>query len=364
MGKYNKRQGTDEKPTGHPFEYVGAIHIHSNYSDGLRPIPEIAQIAGEVGIDFLLFADHMTLEPLRAGMERWFGNVLAIIGYEINDQNNKNHYLAYGLSEVLPKSLSAQDYVREVKNRGGIGFIAHPDEKRTAMPAHPPYPWTDWDANGYDGIEIWNHASEWLEKLNNINKYFYILHPLKYLRGPEPETLARWDMLNRQQVMPGIGGLDAHAYPYRWGPLTIYIFHYKILFKGIRTHILVQEKLSEDVSIAKGAVLSALKHARCYMSAFNRGDARGFRFTARSGETVYQMGDTITEHGTEFYVRSPLPGTITLLRDGSPVLSIKGQELIYAATEPGAYRVEVKRRGKPWIYTNHIRLRGDTLHER
>ena len=72
-------------------EYVGAIHIHSNYSDGLRPIPEIVDIAAQCSIDFLMFADHNTLEPLKVGLERWFGSVLSIIGYETNDDDNKNH---------------------------------------------------------------------------------------------------------------------------------------------------------------------------------------------------------------------------------------------------------------------------------
>ena len=48
--------------------------------------------------------------------------------------------------------------------------------------------------------------------------------------------------------MPGIGGLDAHAHPHTIGPITIYIFRYKVLFKGIRTHILVDDELSKDVN--------------------------------------------------------------------------------------------------------------------
>ncbi len=139
-------------------EYAGSLHIHSNYSDGLRPIPEIASIAGEVGLDFLLFADHMTLEPLKAGLERWFGSVFAVIGYEINDPDNKNHYLAYGLSAILPPGLEAVEYVRRVREEGGIGFIAHPDEKRTLMPDVPPYPWTAWNAGRFYAIEIGSHS--------------------------------------------------------------------------------------------------------------------------------------------------------------------------------------------------------------
>ena len=344
-------------------EYVGAIHIHSSFSDGLRPIPEIAEIAEKFGIDFLLFADHMTLEPLKMGMERWFGSVLSIIGYEINDANNKNHYLVFGLNEILPPGLTACEYVHMANEKGAIGFIAHPDEKRTSMRDFPPYPWTAWEAVGYNGIEIWNHSSEWLEKLTNFNKYFHILHPLRFLKGPEPITLARWDKLNKIHSVPGIGGIDAHAYPYPIGPVTIYIFRYKVHFRGIRTHILVEKEISKDIKQAKESVLTALKKARCFISNYRWGAARGFRFEAYSNDRLFQMGDTIENMNAEFHVSVPLPGKITILKDSLPVAKGRGTELSYTASHSGAYRVEVRRKNKPWIYSNHIRLRGENSHE-
>lgn len=339
-------------------EYVGAIHIHSNYSDGLRPIPEIAEIAAQCSLDYLMFADHMTLEPLKAGMERWFGPVLSIIGYEINDSDNRNHYLVYGLDDILPPQLSAKEYVAEVDRLGGLGFIAHPDEKRTAMPELPPYPWTEWDVTGYDGIEIWNHSSEWLEKITHTNKYLRVLHPLKYLQGPEPETLERWDRLNREKSVVGIGGIDAHAYPYRLGPLTIYIFRYKVLFKGIRTHVLLDSPIPDAAAEARNAVLDAIKSARCFISNHRWGDARGFRFEAFSDGVAYQMGGTIPGSHAAFTIHAPDIGAIELYRNGELSAVSNGVDMIFEAGDPGAYRVVVRRKKKPWIFSNHIRIRG------
>ncbi|MFC1692347.1 histidinol-phosphatase [Candidatus Latescibacterota bacterium] len=362
----NKQPQTSGRKSKSVYEYVGAIHIHSNFSDGLRSIPEIAEIAKECNLDFLLFADHMTLEPLKKGMERWFGPVLSIIGYEINDTDNKNHYLVFGLKDILSPELKPYEYVRVTKEKGAVGFIAHPDEKRSSMPEIPPYPWTAWDVKGYDGIEVWNHSSEWLEKLNKINKYFHVLHPSKYLRGPEPETLRRWDDLNKTRAVSGIGGLDAHAYPYRIGPLTVYIFRYKVLFHGIRTHVIVDNQLTENIEQAKMTVLTALKRARCFISNYRWGDARGFRFTAHSHDCIHHMGETVTLSkaksllkSVDFSVTTPLPGKITLLNNGSPVTHAEGDSLLYSTAAPGSYRIEVKRKNKPWIYSNHIRLRGE-----
>ena len=341
-------------------EYIGAIHIHSIYSDGLRPIPEIAEIAAKSNIDFLMFADHNTTEPFDDGMERWFGSVLSIIGYEINDPDNKNHYLVFGLEELVNPRQDAREYVKEVKKQGGLGFIAHPDEKRSAIPAYPPYPWTQWGVTEFDGIEIWNHASEWLEKLTHSNKYFHVLHPLKYLKGPEPETLRRWDDLNMHHPVPGIGGIDAHAYPYRLGPITIYIFRYKVLFKGIRTHVLLDKPIQDDVAEAKASVLGALKSSRCFISNFRWGDAKTFSFRASADNTTYNMGDTIAGEHAAFTVNTPLKSTIKLIRNGFPIAETTGTSLTHETTESGAYRVEVRRKSKPWIYSNHIRLQGVT----
>ncbi len=343
-------------------EYVAAVHIHSVYSDGLHPIPEIAATAEQCGIDILLFADHMTLRPLADGMQRWFGPVLSVIGYEINDTDNRNHYLAYGLNDTLPAGLDACGYVRQTREAGGIGFIAHPDEKRTAFREIPPYPWTAWDAEGFDGIEIWNHSSEWLERLTNLNKYYYVMHPLKYLLGPEPETLARWDDLNRTRRVAGIGGLDAHAFPYRIGPVTLYIFRYKVLFRGVKTHILVGDRLpAGDGDAAARIVLETLAAARCFIANHRWGDARGFRFHAEADGRTWQMGDTVpADAGAVFRVRTPLPGRISLIRDGKIHAVAKGTELTAEASQDGAWRVEVIRRGRQWIYSNHIRVKGAT----
>ncbi len=337
-------------------EYVGTIHIHSNFSDGLRPIPEIVDIAKKFKLDILMFADHMTLKPVQLGLEGWYGDTLAIIGYEHNDLDNKNHYLAFGVDEVMPPDMPATEYVREIDRQGGTGFIAHPDEKRNAISDYPPYPWTAWNAEGYHGIEIWNHSSEWMEKLTHFNKYYRVLHPLRTLEGPEKETLERWDRLNQLAPMPGIGGIDAHAYPYQIGPLTIYIFRYKVLFRGIRTHILVEGTLSQDGAEAKAAVLDALRRARCFISNFRWGDARGFRFEARTAGGSYFVGDSIQDENAEFVVSTPLPGVISLLRDGEKVAVANGNSLSYTATKTGAYRVEVARKNKQWIFSNHIRL--------
>lgn len=337
-------------------EIVGAIHIHTTFSDGRADVNTVAQIGTTVGLDFLLFSDHMTLEPLHLGLEGWRGDTLVLIGYEINDRDDKNHYLAFNLRETLPSDLSAPEYVQAVRANGGIGFIAHPDESRT-LASLPPYPWVDWSVHQFDGIEIWNHSSEWVERLKPYNVPRHLMGPRSRLQGPPRATLARWDRLSQERRVAGIGGADAHEHLVGWRFLSVKVFPYKVQFKAIRTHLLLEQPLPRDFQAAKQTVYEGLTCARAFVSNFRWGDARTFRFWAGHGHTAHQMGARIPlRPGTVFHVRVPRKAKIVLLCNGAVVASTRACSLDAPAQGPGAYRVEVRRSGKPWIFSNHIVL--------
>ena len=338
-------------------EYVGAIHIHSNYSDGSKSIPEIARIAQSVNLDFLLFADHMTLQPLYDGHEGWHDKVLVLIGYEINDPENINHYLAFDIDKVLARDLTAPEYVRQIHQRKGLGFIAHPDEIRHAFDKYPPYPWTHWEVDEFDGIEIWNHMSEWMEGLTRANRLKMILSPRKLLKGPTDVTLQRWDKLSSQRKVVGIGAIDVHAYPYRLGPFTIVIFPYKIQFQSIRTHLLLDQPLIQDVQKDKKAVYNALRLGNLFISNYRWGEAKTFRFWAENKDRWAEIGQSIVcREGVDLRVRVPVDCQIYLVKDGRRVDEVFGKEMFHRTDLPGVYRVEAFRGKHAWIYSNHIRL--------
>ena len=97
------------------FEYVGAIHMHSTFSDGSGEVKNIAKAASEIGLDYIVLTDHNTLRALNEGFEGWYGNALLLVGCEINDKQNKNHYLAFGIEEAFSTRLSAKQYVKKVR---------------------------------------------------------------------------------------------------------------------------------------------------------------------------------------------------------------------------------------------------------
>ncbi len=338
-------------------EIVGVIHIHSTYSDGSKGIDEIAKIGETAGLDYLMFCDHMTLQPLRDGHEAFHGKTAVIIGYEIEDSANENHFLAFGMSDELPNGLAAPEYVKGVRESGGLGIIAHPDEVRRALPKYPSFPWTAWEALDFDGLEIWNHMSAWLESLKRSNMLKMALSPRRSLQGPTSRVLAKWDELAQTRNVAGIGSADVHAHAYRKGPIRLIIFPYKVQFRAIRTHLLLDAPLSEDIRAAKSQIIDAIRKTRVFVSHYRWGDARGFEFYAESGGNRFDMGDNIKfAADVTLHAKAPLPGEIRIVADGNTAKSFYGDNLIYKVNRPGIYRVELYRDGKGWIFSNHIRI--------
>lgn len=357
------------------YEYVGAVHIHSIYSDGTGKIDDIAKAAYDSRLDFIMMTDHNTLKPKSDGFEKWLNGVLVIVGYEVNDTDNKNHYLAFGIDEIIGSyqvlesgelgcKLSAKEYVKQIREKGGIGFIAHPDESRSHLPEHPPYPWLEKDTDDFTGIEVWNHMSEWIEGVDESNKLDRFLHPLKSIISPSAKTLERWDNSALKRHVTGIGGVDAHALKQNLlGFFEVEIFAYKVLFKSIRTHVLLEEEIKKNdkrtFEFSKKNILKALETGRCFFSNYYHGNAKGFRFYAEHKGRNFITGDVIDiSEGNSILMKALLPkeAQIRLIHNGKPISQLQSMEAAWEIKLPGIYRVECWLNDKGWIFSNHIRV--------
>jgi hypothetical protein len=338
-------------------EVVGVVHIHSSYSDGSKTIEEIAQIGESAGLDFLMFTDHNTLKPLHDGHQRYHGKIAVLIGYEIEDPNNENHYLAFGLPDTVRTGADAAEYVAEVRRAEGLGIIAHPDEIRNAFPQYPSYPWNAWGLEEYDGLEIWNHMSAWMESLKPINMLKMAIMPRRSLRGPTARVRRKWDEIARSRPIAGIGSADVHAHLYRKGPLRLTIFPYKVQFRSIRTHLLLNEPLSPDIEKARSQIFDAIRACRVFVSNYRWGDARGFEFYAKSRGRIHRIGDNpVFSPGMTLNLSSPKRARVTLIKDGYTHFVDTCSSFEIPVPEDGVYRMELSINGRGWIYSNHIRI--------
>ncbi|RME27864.1 MAG: histidinol-phosphatase, partial [Candidatus Zixiibacteriota bacterium] len=337
------------KKVGAWYHYTGAIHMHTTESDGTKPIEDVIAIGQDAGLDFMLFSDHMTLSNRDAGWEGFHGDTLVLIGYEHNDEADRHHYLLFESPGVYPADMTAREYVAAGAEDGALGILAHPDEIRDPDGRYPPYPWLDWEVEGFDGIELWNQMSEWMEKLTPSNKLFMALSPRKSMVGPTDRILKKWDEINLSRRCVGIAGVDAHAFPISVGPFTIEIFPYKVHFRCLRTHILLDEPLSSDFPTAKRQFYDALRRCRVFGSNMRWGTADQFQFYAQQGDHKYTMGDSLAMTD-DIVLRSVLPGraTIRLVRNGRTIVETTARDVAHPVGEPGLYRVEAWKHGRCW----------------
>lgn len=339
------------------YYYSGVIHVHTTESDGTRTLEEVAGIGDDVNLDFILFSDHMTLSNRDNGKEGWYGNTLALVGYEHNDEPDKNHLLIYDSPGMYPTEHTAAEYVEAAARDNAVTIIAHPDEVRNRMAKYPPYEWTDWSVDNVSGIELWNQMSEWMEKLTPLNQLVMAFSPRKSMVGPTSRVLRWWDELNMRRKYVGVTSVDAHSFPVSVGPFTVRIFPYKVHFRTLQTHLVLSEKLSRDLPTARKQIYDALRNCRVFGSNVRWGGIEGFEFSAANDKEKTTIGGTIKQvDGTQLTVVLPKPARIRLIGNGQQLAEVKGDRLDYTVVRPGVYRVEAWKYNRCWLFSNHIRI--------
>jgi hypothetical protein len=337
------------------------VHLHSVYSDGTGTVPEIMRAAARAGADVVLLTDHDSLEAKRRGEEGWYDDVLLLVGTEVSPRQ-RNHYLAFGVDrEIDHDGLDGAAICRAVRDAGGFGFAAHPFSQGNARfrDRAPGMPFEALDCDALDGIELWSFANDTGESLSTVREVVrFLATPARALTDPPERNLRAWDELCRTRRVVAIGGLDAHQYGKRIGPVVpVRVMAYHRSFRFIRTHVLCESPPTRSLDHDREQVYAALRAGRCYIAVDAVAPARGFRFEADD----LPMGAEAPAGRRTLRVRTPLPATLRLLRDGAELAGGLGTSLDVEIEEPGVYRVEAHRtakgRQRTWILSNPIYLR-------
>ena len=122
------------------------------------------------------------------------------------------HYLALGVSDsrwIRGPGYDARALMASSRAHGAVNFIAHPYGLRDR--------WSDWGAQDYDGIEIFNDDAIWRKNKIIDIAIAALIYPvnsrlalLRLARTPN-ENFAKWDELLAERPVAGICGSDAHA---------------------------------------------------------------------------------------------------------------------------------------------------------
>lgn len=368
----------------------GAVHIHSTYSDGAGDIPAVMEAAKEAGVDFVLLTDHNTQQPLRDGWEaRYPDKPLLLIGTEVTVEHG-----AFLLALDMPpeweptKHQKPQVAIDEVNERGGLPLVSLPFDVK--------HPWRDWEATGYEGLEVVNVSTIARRHINllslawllTVNKLWGTMAVLQALLTRPDQAMQRWDALTAgaKRRMVGIGALDAHALM-KIGKKKHPIPSYADSFRTSTTHVLIPRDVADSGTpqARRRAIYEALREGRCYIAYDCLGDPTGFTFEAtkrsRDGDSgtvesasvsaFAPMGECVTRGGNESGHLTARAGNaiggrvlLRLLRDGRPVAAGTRGRLEFTAPEPGAYRIEAYRytvrlgpfylNARPWVFTNPV----------
>lgn len=164
----------------------GALHVHTNASDGVLSPVELAHAYRKRGFDFMVLTDHDKV----TGPVRLDGDFLVLPGIELGPKKAETgkcwHFIGLGVREAPPtgfdSAVAAYDYLRA---NVGFCFLAHPYWSQLAAA----------DLTLFDGlssVEVWNSGCE-----------------LEVGRG---QSEYQWDWcLSTGRRMTGIAVDDAHG---------------------------------------------------------------------------------------------------------------------------------------------------------
>jgi predicted metal-dependent phosphoesterase TrpH len=122
------------------------LHVHTNRSsDGYTRLDELVPNIRRAGLDGLAITDHNILST------DTLEEALIIPGIEISSRDG--HIIGLGIPTPVPRGLSGDETIREIRKLGGVSIVVHPyDLFRSAI---KPDILTTWP----DAVEVVNSAS-------------------------------------------------------------------------------------------------------------------------------------------------------------------------------------------------------------
>ncbi|MCL5034856.1 MAG: hypothetical protein M1395_07110 [Bacteroidetes bacterium] len=351
-------------------EYTGIIGIRTVYSDGSGTYKGIGKTCDSLGLDFAIFTDSNTLQPMQDNLAHRFGITLLIPAVEISSPQKYGRFFVIGDSvPLLPgKDITADSVRRYAMQKGDMVILTRSGGDAEGLSRNTP---------DFTGVEIYNFARGWRSNLDffRINKliaayfvYGFTSKALNYLLEYPAREMKEFDELNRSRRIVGIASLNATANIKLGRRSTWQIPSYASQFNLVRNIIISRVPFNGLYEHDREVLLNSLRHGNCYVAFSGLENARGFLFTAESDTTVVMMGDSIRLSSTA-KLNITLPDSdrveTQVVRNGTVVKTYNNVgSIIFPVSTPGAYRVQAfqKRtmlpffikRSFPWILSNPI----------
>lgn len=311
--------------------------------------------AKKAGLSFIIITDHNYYDA----EEGFYNGVCVIKGEELSSDNG-NHYLALGIDKFINNNPNnPHENADNVRANGGFGFAAHPDESDNRKNKNKPLKWLDKSVN-VDGVEIWNWFSDWADNYddNNIFKIAYsYLFRENLIKGAPVKTLEWWDYLNntRSNIIPAVGGVDAHALKIKKYIIPVTIFRYEYLFNTVCNNIILDKPLDKSFEECKKAILSAIKNGNNIITNNKINTNSNIVFKISNNTDEAYCGEKISlDKETILTVKLPHAATICVFKNGQEIHKQNNKTLKCKIDEKGKYRIQTFYKNKPYVYSNPI----------
>lgn len=351
----------DPAPFGPRYRASGAVHIHTNLSDGRGTPAEVIAAGRRAGADFIVIADHNRADPeIFDLLPRSPGDPVVILGAEVS--TDAGHVLALGIRPPgFRFSGTLGEVLDDIRHLGGCAFTAHPTSPRGETR------FTRENEPGSWGVEIVNGDTAWREASPlalSLAAWTYPVRPafaLTRTLGEFGEELALWDRVLARRFAPAVGGVDAHGRIPLTRTTSIPVPSYEALFGLVRTVVHLDEPLSENPAIARAAISKALCSGSSVVAIPSEADPKGLAFMARGAAGDEHGPGATVRHaaGMTLRVAGPMPrGTKLRLMEGGKQVATGTGALDFAVAAPGVFRVEAYIPGEttPWILSNPISI--------
>jgi hypothetical protein len=353
---------------------AGVLHVHTNRSDGRYTPDQVAAIAAQAGLKFLVFTDHGdgTRPP---DPPTYRSGVLCLDGVEISTAGG--HYVALDMpASPYPLAGEARDVVDDVRRLGGFGVAAHPDSPK------PELRWNAWDSP-FDAVEWINPdtswrvlaADGWVSRFRLVEALLhYPMRPAETLAGlltGAEQTISRWNTVAARRRVVGLAGADAHANLALLNAdpvdtrFSIPLPSYDASFRMLSAHVTPEQPLSGNPRADAAILMRAIRAGHLYLAVAGLAAPPEFEFKAVNARGRAGQGDELPVGGpVALTVRSNAPPgfTTTIWRGAEMLASKQGSELsIEAGAEPAVYRAEIRTdehpRSRTWLLSNAIYVR-------
>ncbi len=377
-------------------EYRVNLHVHSAFShDSRGELPAIVAAAKRAGTEVLMFTEHPAAhyDFVLDGHSGLHDGVLCIPGAETKG------LLTYPTASMAgQESLEPADFVRRVRQQGGLSFLSHLEER------------LDWELPGLTGCEIYNthaDAKEETQLFASLQNPLFLLRIAAMVNQYPQETfsalqddprlyLDRWDQLCQIAPHTGVSANDAHENvgvvirlagdgkvavtdPLDDPLLTLdlalvrpllaiadgaeegdelfrmQLDGYEFSLRHVGTHVLAREH-------TRPAIEEALVAGRAFVAFDWIADARGFDCHLAAADGRHEMGSVLPwAESQTLRAVAPLAGHWRVIRDGECIHEADGHELSLPVAKPGNHRVELSLdvAGEPhlWVLGNPFYLR-------